>query len=73
MSEASEMLEITVNGEPRAFTAPLSLGDLLDRLKIDGRQVAVERNRSIVPKTRFAETLLEAGDCLEVVTLVGGG
>ena len=35
--------------------------------------VAVERNRDVVPQSRHAETVLAAGDELEVVTLVGGG
>ena len=35
--------------------------------------VAVERNRDLVPRDRRAETRLEEGDQLEVVTLVGGG
>lgn len=73
MSEASQTVQINVNGESLEFVAPLSLADLLDRLSIDRRQVAVERNRSIIPKTRFEETRLAAGDCLEIVTLVGGG
>jgi thiamine biosynthesis protein ThiS len=35
--------------------------------------VAVERNREVVPRARHGETLLVAGDRLEVVTFVGGG
>lgn len=73
MSEASEMVQINVNGESREFAAPISVANLLDSLGIDHRQVAVERNRRILPRACFEETLLAAGDCLEVVTLVGGG
>ena len=73
MNESRETVQIQVNGEERSFAAPLSLADLLDCLSIDPRQVAVERNRLIVAKTRFRATLLAAGDCLEIVTLVGGG
>ena len=36
-------------------------------------RAAVERNREIVPRARYPETRLEAGDALEVVELVGGG
>ena len=36
-------------------------------------RVAMERNGSILPKASFAETMLEDGDTLEIVSFVGGG
>jgi sulfur carrier protein len=33
----------------------------------------VESNGEIVPKSRHAETLLAAGDRIEIVVAVGGG
>ena len=36
-------------------------------------RVAIERNGSILPKASFAETMLEDGDTLEIVSFVGGG
>ena len=36
-------------------------------------RVAVERNGEIVPKARYAETVLADGDSVEVVSFVGGG
>jgi thiamine biosynthesis protein ThiS len=35
--------------------------------------VVVERNRSVVPRQRFAAELLADGDVLEIVHFVGGG
>jgi sulfur carrier protein len=35
--------------------------------------VAVERNGAIVPRSRHADTLLAAGDRIEIVVAVGGG
>jgi len=35
--------------------------------------VAVERNRVIVPRSLHQETILESGDHIEIVTIVGGG
>jgi sulfur carrier protein len=46
---------------------------LLTRLNIDKRPVAVERNKSIVSHRIFDTAILVNGDVLEVVTLVGGG
>ncbi len=40
---------------------------------VPGRGVAVERNREIVPRERYKDVLLQEGDELEIVTLVGGG
>ncbi len=69
----SSELEITVNGSPMRVAGGASIADLLERLKVATPRVAVERNREIVPKARYADTRLEAGDALEVVELVGGG
>ena len=69
----SSELEITVNGSPMRVATGESVADLLERLKVATPRVAVERNREIVPKARYAQTRLAAGDALEVVELVGGG
>jgi len=36
-------------------------------------RIAVEKNGEIVPKRQYADTVLQAGDRLEVVSFVGGG
>lgn len=64
---------VVINGEAHALDRELSVQDLLARLGLDPRHVAVERNRDIVPKAAFATTQLQEGDRLEVVTFVGGG
>jgi thiazole synthase len=64
---------ITLNGEARDVPGPLTVADLLRHLGVRPEQVAVEVNRGLVPRARHAETAVEAGDVLEVVTLVGGG
>jgi thiazole synthase len=64
---------ITVNGEARDVEAGSSIADLVAALGLDGRAVAVERNRRIVPRASHATTALSPGDRVEVLTLVGGG
>jgi sulfur carrier protein len=66
-------MEITLNGAPLTLDAPLTVAALLERQGLAGKRVAVERNGEIVPKSRHAETRLEAGDRLEIVVAVGGG
>ena len=65
-------MKITVNGEEKEVGAT-TLQQLLEELSIDPRRVAVEHNRSILPKSSYGSTLLADGDSLEIVHFVGGG
>ncbi len=67
------MIDVTVNGEPRHLDSGISVAALLAQMALAGKRVAVERNGEIVPKGRHAETVLAAGDKLEIVAAVGGG
>ena len=67
------LIEITVNGEPRTVAAGESVQGLLSALEIHGDRVAVELNRHIVKRDRWANTVLDAGARLEIVHFVGGG
>ncbi len=64
---------ITLNGEPFEIDQPLSVADLLARLAIDARRVAVEHNLEILRRNLFADTLVHDGDRIEIVNFVGGG
>lgn len=67
------MITIHVNGEQREIPDGLSVETLLEDLRLPADRVAVERNLEIVPRDRWDVTLLEVGDRLEIVQLVGGG
>ena len=67
------VISLTVNGEARRFEQPLNCRQLLERLELAGKRVALERNGEIVPRSRFAEQRLAEGDRLEIVVAVGGG
>jgi sulfur carrier protein len=64
---------ITLNGEPYPLEQPLSIDDLLVRLEIDPRRVAVEHNLSILKRHAFSDTVVRDGDEVEIVNFVGGG
>lgn len=66
-------MEVIVNGERRTLPAKLSIGELLRKLDIPADRVAVERNRTIVPREAWETVQVEAGDELEIVHFVGGG
>ena len=65
-------MRLVVNGEERA-TAVATLAELVRELALEGKPIAVELNRGVVPKDRYGTTRLGEGDRLEIVTLVGGG
>ncbi|MDR1384663.1 MAG: sulfur carrier protein ThiS [Planctomycetaceae bacterium] len=66
-------IQLTINGEKRQVDASITVLQLLETMELKGKPVAVERNLMIVPFRQYAETTLENGDSLEIVTLVGGG
>lgn len=66
-------ISITVNGETRAVALGVSLMDLLRELGLESGRVAIERNRQILPRFLWLETVLADGDQFEIVHFVGGG
>jgi thiazole synthase len=68
-----EIMKVTINGEERAFAAPMCVEALLVSLGIDPRKVAVERNLEIVPKSTYGDVTVGEGDRLEIVHFIGGG
>jgi thiazole synthase len=67
------MLDLTINGEKQTLPGPMSVAELLVSLGRDGRRVAVEVNRELVPRIRHEQCVLHQADEVEIVTLVGGG
>jgi thiazole synthase len=72
-AEGKPDVTITLNGEPRELAGARTIAALVADLGFRPEHVAVERNRELVPRARHAETRLDEGDVVEVVTLVGGG
>ena len=66
-------MELIINGETRAFAAPLTLAQLVETLSLVGKRIAIEKNGEIVPRSLYAETQLADHDRLEIVVAVGGG
>ncbi|MDU4057301.1 MAG: sulfur carrier protein ThiS [Pseudomonas oryzihabitans] len=66
-------MQILLNGEFLELPDGATVADLLVRLDLIGRRVAVERNLDIVPRSQHATTALADGDRLEVVHAIGGG
>jgi thiamine biosynthesis protein ThiS len=64
---------IMLNGEARELPGPLTVAQLLARLEIDARRLAVEHNLAIVKRAAFDATTIREGDSIEIVNFVGGG
>jgi sulfur carrier protein len=64
---------ITLNGDPYPLYADTPLTALLERLNMRRGRVAVEINHEIVPRARYEETMIRAGDHVEIINFVGGG
>jgi sulfur carrier protein len=65
-------MRVTVNGETREIASG-SVGALLGELDYEGTHFAVAVNYDVVPKSRWAETQLKAGDEIEIITPRQGG
>ncbi len=69
----SDAIELQVNGETQTCAPQTLLPDYLQQMGLNPRLVAVEYNGEILHRQFWASTYLQAGDRLEIVTIVGGG
>ena len=65
-------MQVTVNGEHREI-ASATLDALLAELDYEGTHFAIAVNFDVLPKSRWAETPLKAGDEIEIITPRQGG
>jgi thiamine biosynthesis protein ThiS len=66
-------MRIHLNGDPHELPGPLSVSELLSRLDIDARRVAVELNLVVLKRAAYDTTTIREGDEVEIVNFVGGG
>jgi sulfur carrier protein len=66
-------ITLQVNGKPYDCEPQTQLPKMLEQLGLNPRLVAVEYNGEILPRQEWDNTKLQAGDRIEIVTIVGGG
>ncbi len=66
-------MQLVINGELQTTPELGNVAELAVWLKLPSFGSAVELNGAVVRKAEHAVTLLNEGDRLEVVRLVGGG
>ena len=67
------MIKVTVNGEPVETENEMTIKRLLESVDVPPNYLAVEVNQEVVPREEHETQLVNDGDEIEVVTLVGGG
>jgi sulfur carrier protein len=65
-------VRVIVNGEQREINAS-RVDALLRELEYEGTHFAIAVNYDVLPKSRWAETMLKAGDEIEIITPRQGG
>jgi sulfur carrier protein len=65
-------MRVTVNGEQREINSS-RISALLSELEYEGTHFAIALNYDVLPKSRWAETPINNGDEIEIITPRQGG
>ena len=66
-------MKIRLNGESRDLPDGCTAAQLVAEMGLQGRRLAMEVNREIVPRSEYAQHVLHDGDQVEIVHAIGGG
>ena len=72
-NQATELLQLNVNGDAIQFPLGTTVSDLVGDLGCGTRGIAVSVNSQLVRKAEWPVTILSEGDRVEVVHAVAGG
>lgn len=66
-------MHIYLNGTATEVVDKCKLDVLLKQLDLQGKRLALEVNKEIVPRSHFDKYELTEGDKVEIVEAIGGG
>ena len=66
-------IKIRVNGKVHSFNDNSKISDLVKKLKIPMKKVAIELNQEIIDKKKINKINLKKNDKIEIVHFIGGG
>ena len=66
-------IKIEINGKTNKIDDKTKLSDLIKKLKVPVKKVAIELNREIVDKKNLNKINLKVNDKIEIVHFIGGG
>ena len=64
---------IKVNGRDHEWNKALTVNELLKRKKYTYPKIIVKINNKLIPKNKYASTLIHDGDEVQVIHLLAGG
>ncbi|MAR81915.1 MAG: thiamine biosynthesis protein ThiS [Gammaproteobacteria bacterium] len=68
-----DKIEFILNDKEELIEQNSSLLLLIKRKKIQERNIAIEVNQKIIPKSEWNDFKIKQNDIIEVVTAIGGG
>jgi thiamine biosynthesis protein ThiS len=66
-------IKIKVNGKVNVVDEGTKLSNLIKKMKIPIKKVAIELNRKIINKRYICRIILKKNDHIEIVHFIGGG
>ncbi|HSC46975.1 MAG TPA: sulfur carrier protein ThiS [Gammaproteobacteria bacterium] len=66
-------MHIQLNGTATDLPDALSARELVERLELGGKRIALEVNGEILPRSGYDRHRLKDGDRVEIVHAIGGG
>ena len=67
------MAKIQLNGKKITIKPKISIYNLLKKLKLDNKKIAIEHNGVIIQKSYYKQRYLKNNDKIEIVHFIGGG
>jgi sulfur carrier protein len=66
-------MKIKLNGKNHRIDQPTNVESLLDSIGLAGKPVVVELNKKALFPREYADSVLDDGDQLEIITIAAGG
>ncbi|WP_222105133.1 sulfur carrier protein ThiS [Denitromonas halophila] len=66
-------IQIELNGRPHPADATYTLADLVAKLGLAGKSLAISINREVIKRGDWPQRRIEAADRIEIVHAIGGG
>ncbi len=73
LQKIMDKIEFILNDKEELIEQNSSLLFLIKRKKIQERNIAIEVNQKIIPKSEWNDFKIKQNDVIEVVTAIGGG
>ena len=66
-------MNIQINGSLQQFDDAFTAAQLIEKLGLQGRRIAMEVNQEILPRSRYDSYHFQENDEVEIIHAVGGG